>query len=113
MYLAHQQCWLVVITSASSFNLSVPKSDVIATERQTVDIFSHILPEDGWLTLDTGKSISSKTVRRRTERFIAQAQSHALKASKANTPTSAIDEHDLAAGQFATAAKGIDDTSEV
>ncbi|MCJ1453329.1 hypothetical protein MMC28_003676 [Mycoblastus sanguinarius] len=34
------------------------------------------------------------------------AQSHARKASKANTPTAAIDEHDLAAGQFATAAKG-------
>lgn len=35
-----------------------------------------------------------------------QAQTHARKASKANTPTAAIDEHDLAAGQFATAANG-------
>ncbi|KAL2043815.1 hypothetical protein N7G274_003335 [Stereocaulon virgatum] len=38
------------------------------------------------------------------------AQSHARKASKANTPAAAIDEHDLAAGQFATAAKGTDDS---
>lgn len=39
-----------------------------------------------------------------------QAQTHARKASKANTPTAAIDEHDLAAGQFATAAKGTDNS---
>ncbi|KAL9133858.1 MAG: hypothetical protein Q9175_004958 [Cornicularia normoerica] len=38
------------------------------------------------------------------------AQTHARKASKANTPTAAIDEHDLAAGQFATAAKGTDNS---
>lgn len=38
------------------------------------------------------------------------AQTHARKASKANTPTAAVDEHDLAAGQFATAAKGTDNS---
>ncbi|KAL2050479.1 hypothetical protein ABVK25_009313 [Lepraria finkii] len=38
------------------------------------------------------------------------AQSHARKASKANTTTAAIDEHGLAAEQFATAAKGTDDS---
>ncbi|KAF6225570.1 hypothetical protein HO133_009570 [Letharia lupina] len=38
------------------------------------------------------------------------AQTHARKASKANTHTAAIDEHDLAAGQFATAAKGTDNS---
>ncbi len=60
--------------------------------------------------------VSSHSVRlcgRSSECFVFQAQSHALKASKANTPAAAIHEHDLAAGQFATAAKGIDDTSEV
>ncbi|KAL6718759.1 hypothetical protein ACLMJK_002993 [Lecanora helva] len=40
------------------------------------------------------------------------AQSHVVKASKANTPTAAIDEHELAAGQFAKASKGIDNSSE-
>lgn len=39
-----------------------------------------------------------------------QAQTHARRASKANNPTAAIDEHDLAAGQFATAAKGTDNS---
>ncbi len=39
-----------------------------------------------------------------------QAQTHARKASKANTPSAAIDEHDLAAGQFATAAKGTENS---
>ncbi|CAF9943251.1 MAG: hypothetical protein ALECFALPRED_010920 [Alectoria fallacina] len=41
---------------------------------------------------------------------LSLAQTHARKASKANTPTAAIDEHDLAAGQFATAAKGTDNS---
>ena len=35
-----------------------------------------------------------------------QAQNHARKASKATAPTAAIEEHDLAAGQFACAAEG-------
>ena len=39
-----------------------------------------------------------------------QAQTHARRASKANNPTAAIDEHDLAAGQFATAAKSTDNS---
>ena len=40
----------------------------------------------------------------------SQAQTHARKAAKANTPTAAIDEHDLAAGQFATAAKSTENS---
>ena len=35
-----------------------------------------------------------------------QAQSHARKASRAKTPTAAVEEHELAAGQFASAAQG-------
>lgn len=38
------------------------------------------------------------------------AQTHARKASKANNPIAAIDEHDLAAGQFATAARGTENS---
>ncbi|KAK0513091.1 hypothetical protein JMJ35_004077 [Cladonia borealis] len=38
------------------------------------------------------------------------AQNHARKASKANTPKTAVEEHDLAAGQFATAAKGTENS---
>ena len=41
-----------------------------------------------------------------TELVPFQAQTHARKASKANTPATAIKEHDLAAGQFASAANG-------
>ena len=59
------------------------------------------------LTLvDRRKSAPSRT----STNLLLQAQTHARKASKANTPTAAIDEHDLAAGQFATAARNTDNS---
>ena len=68
----------------------------------------------GWLTADNRKSdCFNVSYQNDAAKSCLQAQSHAIKASKANSPTAAIDEHDLAAGQFATAANGVDDASEV
>ena len=53
------------------------------------------------------RSVSSETS---INILLLQAQTHARKASKANNPNAAIEEHDLAAGQFATAAKGTDNS---